>query len=34
MFLRQRGINTPETHLLDDIRTALEVNINDGNNET
>lgn len=34
MFLRQRGINTPETHLLDDIRTALEVNINDGNDET
>lgn len=31
MFLRQRGIDTPETQLLTDIRNALEVNKNDGN---
>jgi len=34
MFLRQRGIETPETYLLNDIRIALEVNKNDGNDKT
>ena len=33
MFLRQRGIVTPETHLLDDIRAALD-NVIKKDNET
>jgi hypothetical protein len=34
MFLRQRGIDTPETYLLTDIRNALDAKLNDGDDET
>ena len=34
MFLRQRGIDTPETYLLTDIRNALDTKLNDGDDET
>ena len=31
MFLRQRGMDTPETLMLTDIRNALDTKLNDGN---
>jgi hypothetical protein len=31
MFLRQRGLDTPETFMLTDIRRALDATLNDGN---
>jgi hypothetical protein len=31
MFLRQRGMDTPETFMLTDIRRALDATLNDGN---
>jgi hypothetical protein len=34
MFLRQRGMDTPETVMLTDIRNALDTKLNDGNDET
>jgi len=33
MFLRQRGMDTPETSMLTDIRKSLDATLNDGGDE-